>query len=478
MIPGLKARLIAPYQHDGVDWMLKRELTGDIPGGFLCDEMGLGKTVQIIAVILGNPQPRTLIVCPKSVAKQWQSEMKRFAPVLRTHIYAGPNRKFDPTADVTITTYSIFQKKTTPQCPRPELSGCGWSRIVLDEGHEIRNKKSFSWKNLYSIPARHRWVVSGTPVYNNVKDFIALSVFVGIPSAVVQANINMVRERFVLRRTKEDVAEFNERLRLPNCEFENVELEMYPEEFEHYRAVYLECRNEIFEMLRNKDTIKAHMNMIILECLLRCRQAAIHPQLYINSTAKKYKDEPYLWEHKVRKFEYLRDSIVSHPHEKSLVFCQYLQEMDVIEDMMRDIGVKIFRIDGSVSSQCRADEIEKFRRTSEHCVFLIQIKSGGVGLNLQEATRVYITAPSWNPATELQAIGRAHRTGQTKVVHVKKLVIRGTEEVSSIELTMMNLQNHKSIVCSEVLNDPRLIRQLPKVNATITIKDIANLFRN
>ena len=68
----LKGRLIAPYQREGVSWLLWRELIETGPkGGFLCDEMGLGKTVQIISTILGNPGKRTLIVVPKSIVTQW-----------------------------------------------------------------------------------------------------------------------------------------------------------------------------------------------------------------------------------------------------------------------------------------------------------------------------------------------------------------------------------------------------------------------
>ena len=70
----LKGRLIAPYQREGVTWMLWRELQKDSPikGGFLCDEMGLGKTVQIISTILGNPGKKTLVVVPKSIVTQWK----------------------------------------------------------------------------------------------------------------------------------------------------------------------------------------------------------------------------------------------------------------------------------------------------------------------------------------------------------------------------------------------------------------------
>ena len=59
-------------------------------------------------------------------------------------------------------------------------------------------------------------------------------------------------------------------------------------------------------------------------------------------------------------------------------------------------------------------------------VTLIQIKAGGVGLNLQAFSRVYITSPDWNPCNEIQAMARAHRLGQTRRVVVKKLVLQTT----------------------------------------------------
>jgi SNF2 family DNA or RNA helicase len=113
-------------------------------------------------------------------------------------------------------------------------------------------------------------------------------------------------------------------------------------------------------------------------------------------------------------------------------------------------------------------------------VFLIQIKAGGVGLNLQEATRVYITCPAWNPATELQAIGRAHRTGQTQKVVVRRLIYMGedgVEPLPSVEQSIMQLQEGKAKVCAEVLNDPKLETQVPNVTRTkITIHALRKIF--
>ncbi len=137
---------------------------------------------------------------------------------------------------------------------------------------------------------------------------------------------------------------------------------------------------------------------------------------------------------------------------------------------------KVFRIDGSVEQSQRVARIEEFKKTPG-AIFLIQIKAGGQGLNLQEATRVYITCPSWNPATELQAIARSHRTGQTNRVVVRKLVYKGTAMCPSIEETMMELQKHKAVICSEVLNDPEIASQIPESSNKVSILDIKKIFK-
>ncbi len=257
---------------------------------------------------------------------------------------------------------------------------------------------------------------------------------------------------------------------------ENVELEMYPEEAVVYETAFTQSRDTINEIFRKAENIAMH-NMNILECLLRVRQAMIHPQLYLDGVAIKGEEELEVFAAKSRKLEVLEEMVREHPREKSLIFCQFITEMDMIQEMLEGGGVKTFRIDGSVAKDERDARIDNFKKYNTGAAFIIQIKAGGVGLNLQEATRVYITAPSWNPATELQAIGRAHRTGQTQRVFVKKLIYQGSEDIPSIEQSIMNLQNHKATVCAEVLNDKRLESVIPLTNTKgVNIRDVKNLF--
>jgi len=469
----LKGRLFVPYQRDGVRWMLGMEgQTSGPKGGFLCDEMGLGKTVQLISVILGNPRDRTLIIVPKSIITQWRDELNKFAPQVSVHVYDGPDRTIDEHAKVTIAPYTLLSDRKTETTP---LHRVLWDRVILDEAHEIRNNQSKTFKSVCKLKTDIKWLVTGTPVFNSMNDFVNLCTFLGVPKNFVQGRTKEIKDIYILRRTKEDLAKINDRLTLPPCYFENVELDMFPEEKALYECVFLEAQGIIQEAFRHAQSLNSK-NMVILECLLRARQCMIWPQMYLNGVAKQNETKPEKWEGRSNKMETLFRLLKEHPTEKSLIFCQFRGEMNYIQSQL---DCPVFRIDGSVSRDERVRQIEGFKRVEGGAVFIIQIKSGGQGLNLQEATRVYITAPAWNPATELQAIGRSHRTGQTQAVHVKKLVYKECPRFISVEEEMMALQGHKSLVCSEVLNDERVKTQIPvnRTSAKISILDIKKIFR-
>ena len=469
----LNGRLFAPYQREGVLWMLTMEnQTSGPKGGFLCDEMGLGKTVQMVSTMLGNPKRRTLIVVPKSIITQWVNEIKKFAPNLSVGVFDGPKRSLVDILDydIVITPYSLLS--TNEQAP---FHMYWWDRIILDEAHEIRNKSSKLFKSVCKIKSDIKWIVTGTPVFNSMNDFVSLCAFLGIEKPLVQGMTNKIKDIYILRRTKDDLAKINTRLELPPCYFENVELEMFPDERQLYEFVFKDAQDTIKDAFKHAISLNSK-NMVILECLLRARQCMIWPQMYLDGIAKQNGTQPEHWIGRSNKMETLFNMIKSHPDEKTLVFCQFKGEMDYIQ---KNLEGPTFRIDGSVPKEERDNQVTAFKRAPPGAVFIIQIKSGGQGLNLQEATRVYITGPSWNPATELQAVGRSHRTGQTKPVYVKKLIYKETDTFVSVEEEMMALQGHKSIVCSKVLNDERIEKQIPVKRTTekISILDIKKIFR-
>ena len=460
-----QGRFIVPYQPRGIKWMLEQELDPGRRGGMLCDEMGLGKTAQTIATMLGNPVKNTLILAPKSVVGQWKSEIEKFAPKCKITSFDGPGRhelvaELDDSR-IVLAPYSVLvnRKKFDDYTPLHKIQ---WGRIVLDEGHEIRSKVAKIHKSVLKLHGTYKWILSGTPIFNSIKDFVALAAFLGVEGKYVQAYPDRVREKYILRRTKEDVARHNKRLALPPLDMEIVEVAMSTDETYIYNEVFEAARETVIGIIKNSANIAKDM-LFILECILRCRQCMIHPQLYYDGVnMKSMGDELMVYEGRSNKMDKLAEMVQTHPTEKSLIFCQFISEMDIVHEMLTDLGIQVFRIDGSVAKEAREERICGFRKTSKGAVFIIQIKAGGVGLNLQEATRVYITAPSWNPATELQAIGRAHRTGQNHKVIVKRLIYSHTDEWPSIEESIMGLQHEKSKICAEVLNDGRLLHHFQR----------------
>lgn len=416
-----------PYQRDGVAWMVNREQS-HFPGGFLCDEMGLGKTIQMIWTMKVNKLPKTLIIVPNSLVSQWEIELKKFGE------------------SATVTTYSKFVRENPMMYQQ-------WDRLILDEGHEIRTFNTKRFVNICKIPSRIRWVLSGTPIYNKESEFNTLRSF------VLQGPFKVPRGRILLRRTKQDVG-----LNLPSLNFENVQIDMTPDEWSLYSDSFEEYASQVLTGIQ------------MLGAFVRMRQLSIHPSLCVPD-----------YTGRSAKIDALVQDIRGHPGEKTIVFCQFHKEMDILTE---ELGPKyrVVRLDGNVPTEDRQELIDFFnlsvRKSGKpfdaDCpapVFLIQVKTGGQGLNLQAATRVYITSPSWNPATELQAIARAHRTGQTREVHVKRYVYTTqSDDVNSIDECLVKIQSRKSKITADILEDQRIVDQIPGSLQNISVQEIRKIF--
>jgi SNF2 family DNA or RNA helicase len=295
-----------------------------------------------------------------------------------------------------------------------------------------------------------------------MRDFVALCGFLGISPGTVARSTDEVRSKYVLRRTRN----------VTTATFENVELDMYPEERDLYIEAFMAGRETL------KGGVTGMNSMVVLECLLRIRQTMIWPQLFLDGMATKNSTDPEPFLGRSKKHETLMEMIETHPDEKALVFTQFTSETDRIQELLVAKNIPVFRLDGHVGKEDREERVSQFRTAGPGAVFLIQIKAGGVGLNLQEASRVYIMAPAWNPATELQAIGRADRTGQKRAVVVKKFIYKNvSDEYPSVEQSIVDLQVTKSRVCADVLADEKLAVQIPGM-CQMTLRTIAKMFHS
>merc|ERR1711968_277343 len=117
-------------------------------------------------------------------------------------------------------------------------------------------------------------------------------------------------------------------------------------------------------------------------------------------------------------------------------------------------------------SERRRAVLAAFKQTPEVRVLLLSLKAGGEGLNLQEASHVFVLEPWWNPAVELQAIQRAHRIGQTKTVTATRFITKDT-----IEERMAELQEKKQLVFEGTIDSSALAL------SQLTTDDLRFLFK-
>ncbi|KAK3687472.1 helicase-like protein [Podospora appendiculata] len=163
-----------------------------LSGGILADDMGLGKTLQVISLIVTGGPGSTLIVAPVSVMSNWEQQIQRH--VIAEHapkvlIYHGSARqsaaKLLHKFDVIVTSYGTL----TSEAESGPLSKVDWRRIVLDEGHIIRNAKTKTAVAACKLKARSRWVLTGTPIINNIRDLHSLLKFLHITGGIEQPEV-------------------------------------------------------------------------------------------------------------------------------------------------------------------------------------------------------------------------------------------------------------------------------------------------
>jgi superfamily II DNA or RNA helicase len=425
---------LRPYQSDGIAWLMS--LRDAALGGVLADDMGLGKTLQAIAALRG----RALVVCPRSVVFNWEAEIRRFRPNLKTALYHGPKRTLDPTADVTLTTYALLR------IDEAELAAVKWDAVVLDEAQNIKNPDSQAARAAYAIPAEFRLALSGTPVENRLTDLWSLFRFavpgllgsrarfierVAAPIERGDANAALRLRRlsspFMLRRRKSDVLKD-----LPPRTDSVLFCELDERERAVYNAVRAAAQVEVVKKLSEGASPLA-----ALEALLRLRQAACHSGLVPgHEAASSAKVE--------RLVEALEDAAAEG--HRALVFSQWTSLLDRVEPALRERDLRFVRLDGSTRD--RQAVVDEFQADGGPPVMLISLKAGGTGLNLTAADHVFLLDPWWNPAVEDQAADRAHRIGQDRPVMVYRLVAKDT-----VEERVLALQDGKRALAAAAVGD-------------------------
>jgi superfamily II DNA or RNA helicase len=439
---GSLAKILREYQVAGFEWLMR--LAANNLGGILADEMGLGKTVQTLAFLRAQkksvrpdsvePPKPALIVCPTSLVTNWQSEAQKFTPELKTLVLEGPNRsalfKSIDNADVVITSYALLRRDID------DLRTFQFSTAVLDEAQHIKNPETQNAQSAFALRAKHRFVLTGTPMENSVRDLWSIMNF-SLPGYLgphkdfreryelplarggapdVQRRLSRRLQPFLLRRRKRDVAKD-----LP----EKIEQVVPCDLASSQRSVYDALLREIQSGLGSSGakTNAGAQRMKMLTGLLRLRQVCCDLRL-----VGLEKEDPSA---KLELLDELLGEAIDGDH-RVLVFSQFVSMLHLVRDRLEERKLTYCYLDGSTKQ--RQEEVNRFQSDDTIPVFLISLKAGGVGLNLSAADTVIHFDPWWNPAVEAQATDRAHRIGQTRVVTAYKLITRDTVEEKILKL--------------------------------------------
>lgn len=423
----------------------------------------------------------SLIVCPPTLSGHWQMEINTYAPFLSCTAYVGPPaeraRLQDQLGktDIVITSYDICRNDADL------LTSLNWNYLVLDEGHLIKNPRAKVTMAVKRLLSNHRLILSGTPIQNNVLELWSLFDFLmpgflgtekvfldrfAKPIAASRYSKSSSKEQeagalaiealhkqvlpFLLRRLKEEVLD-----------------DLPPKILQNYYCDLSDLQKKLFEDFTKKEgktlaekassgdkEAKQH----IFQALQYMRKLCNSPALVMKEGHKQYDETQRLLARQgtslndpvhAPKLLALRDLLVDcgigneptadevttetsyvSPH-RALIFCQMKEMLDMVQnDVLRKMlpSVQFLRMDGSVDASKRQDIVNKFNSDPSYDCLLLTTSVGGLGLNLTGADTVIFVEHDWNPQKDLQAMDRAHRIGQKKVVNVYRLITRGTLE--------------------------------------------------
>ncbi|KAK4419537.1 Chromatin structure-remodeling complex protein SYD [Sesamum alatum] len=462
------------YQMNGLRWLVS--LYNNHLNGILADEMGLGKTVQVISLICylmetKNDRGPFLVVVPSSVLPGWESEINFWAPSIHKIVYSGPpeerrrlfkeqivHQKFN----VLLTTYEYLMNKHD----RPKLSKIQWHYIIIDEGHRIKNASCKLNADLKHYRSNHRLLLTGTPLQNNLEELWALLNFL-LPNIfnssddfsqwfnkpfesngdnspdeallseeenlLIINRLHQVLRPFVLRRLKHKVEnELPEKIeRLIRCEASA------------YQKLLMKRVEENLGAIGTTKPRSVHNSVMEL------RNICNHPylsQLHVEEVheliPKHYLPNIVRLCGKLEMLDRLLPKLKATDHRtigrsfglQVLLFSTMTRLLDVMEDYLCWKQYRYLRLDGHTSGGDRGALIDRFNQPgSPYFIFLLSIRAGGVGVNLQAADTV-----------DLQAQARAHRIGQKKDVLVLRL-----ETVQTVEEQVRASAEHKLGVANQ-----------------------------
>ncbi len=435
-VPSGITATLRDYQKEGFQWMCRLDAWG--AGACLADDMGLGKTLQALTFLTYKAEKgASLVVAPKSVVMNWANEAARFSPQLHVIVLNNTQNRYSCIAeaganDLVLCTYGLLVTESMA------IINKHWNVVCLDESHQIKNRQTIASQTAMEMTADSRIILTGTPLQNNLSELWNQFQFINpgllgpwprfrdsfmIPALDNEHKLLLkeLTQPFILRRTKEQV------------------LSELPEKLIHTHYVELtENEANVYEEMRRQAEVKFKENKTKAERdeaktldlnffteLMRLRQAACSMRLIHDRWAEQSSKVESLFE--------ILDTITQDKENSILIFSQFTSFLELIKPELKRRDLEYLYLDGQTPMEKRTEYVKLFQ--SGQCkLFLSSLKAGGLGLNLTAANYVILLDPWWNPAIESQAMDRAHRLGQKRVVSVIRLITSNTIEEKILRL--------------------------------------------
>ena len=436
---GINAQL-RPYQHRGFSWMYRNAQIGF--GSVLADDMGLGKTLQVITTLLKYKEDgllekeKALVVAPTGLLTNWEAEIAKFAPSLKTKIYHGTNRKLEKNDDfdVLISSYGIIRSDAK------ELKKKKWHSLVIDEAQNIKNNNTEQSKAVKSIGANNFIAMSGTPVENRLSELWSIMDYsnrgllgnikefnesYGNPieqfnDAAVADSLKKVTGPFMMRRLKSDKTIISD---LPDKIEINSYATLVKEQASLYEKTLQKAMEDIDDLDLSDEKALFVRQGLVLQMILALKQICNHPTQFLKNKIM----DPALSGKVDLLFDKL-DSIVESG-EKVLIFTQFTEMGNLLKQFITDrYKEEPLFYHGGCNLKQRAAMVDGFQNNRADKIFILSLKAAGTGLNLTAANHVIHFDLWWNPAVEAQATDRAYRIGQKSNVMVHRFITKNTFE--------------------------------------------------
>ncbi|MCC7531893.1 MAG: DEAD/DEAH box helicase [Candidatus Melainabacteria bacterium] len=423
--------------------------------GLLCDEVGLGKTIEaslvMLEYVLRGMAKRVLILTPPSLCGQWQEELRtKFG----LDFVINDESRFQGWDKHPFVLASLAKAKLMPHAK--SLSEVEFDLVIVDEAHHLRNRATKAWQLVNSLKKRYILFLTATPLQNSLSDLFSL---VTLLKPGHLKTYQEFRKQFVthnefqpknidrLRALLQSVMIRNKRshtnLILTKRNAKTFELDLHAEEKQFYERVTTIVRRGMFKQAGERslvDSLTLQQLQLVAGSSVPSTLTSL-AKLAQRNLPESYKEEIVSvlaagnklgrdYESLCRKAQVTAD-IIKGFSDKVIVFTRFRETHDFLVSYLRSRNFSVANFHGGMKRLEKDEAIEYFKGDAQ---VLVSSESGGEGRNLQFCRALINYDLPWNPMKIEQRIGRIHRLGQDRDVHIFNLAARGTAEAHVLDL--------------------------------------------